>query len=35
MRQTRPAGDFSQWQDHEAYQQSLARLLRDLAVREE
>jgi uncharacterized protein YjbI with pentapeptide repeats len=35
LRRTRYIGDFSQWQDHEAYQQSLARLLRDLTVTEE
>ena len=35
IRRTRHIGDFSQWQDHEAYQQSFARLLRDLAVKEE
>ena len=35
LRRTRHIGDFSRWQDHEAYQQSLARLLRDLAAKEE
>jgi uncharacterized protein YjbI with pentapeptide repeats len=35
IRRTRHIGDFTQWQDHETYQQSFARLLRDLAVKGE
>jgi len=30
IRRTRHIGDFSQWKEHDAYQQALARLLRDL-----
>ena len=32
IRRTRHIGDFSQWQNPEAYQQALQRLLRDLKV---
>ena len=28
------AGDFTRWDDHDAYQQALDRLLRDLRVEE-
>jgi hypothetical protein len=35
LRQSHPVRDFSQWRDSEAYQQALARLLRDLVVEEE
>ncbi len=30
IRRTRHIGDFSQWKDHDAYQQAFERLLRDL-----
>ncbi len=30
IRRTRHIGDFTHWKDHDAYQQSFARLLRDL-----
>jgi hypothetical protein len=30
IRRTRHIGDFSRWQDHDAYQQAFERLLRDL-----
>jgi hypothetical protein len=30
IRRTRHIGDFSRWKDHDAYQQALKRLLRDL-----
>ena len=35
IRRTRRIGDFSRWQDDEAYRQSLARLLQDLAMNED
>ena len=30
IRNTRRIGDFTRWKDHDAYQQALERLLRDL-----
>jgi len=30
IRRTRHIGDFTQWQDHDVYQQAFDRLLRDL-----
>lgn len=30
LRRTRHIGDFSQWKDHDAYQEAFERLLRDL-----
>ena len=32
IRRTRHIGDFSQWQDPDAYQRALKRLLRDLKI---
>ena len=32
IRRTRQIGDFRDWKDHDAYQKSLKRLLRDLKV---
>ena len=34
IRQTRHIGDFTQWKDHDAYQQAFERLLRDLKMGE-
>jgi len=32
LRDQRNIGDFRQWKDHDAYQESLNRLLRDITV---
>jgi hypothetical protein len=32
LRDNRNIGDFRHWKDHDAYQKTLARLLRDLRV---
>jgi len=34
IRRIRHIGDFSRWKDHDAYQQSFERLLRDLKAEE-
>jgi hypothetical protein len=34
IKNTRHIGDFRHWKDHDAYEKSLARLLRDLKVSE-
>jgi uncharacterized protein YjbI with pentapeptide repeats len=34
LRRTRHIGDFTRWKDHDSYQKSLARLLRDLSQSE-
>jgi hypothetical protein len=35
LRRQRHIGDFTRWKDHDAYQQSFARVLRDLTIKQE